>query len=178
MIYPKTVEIAIEDISELQQLLYLYLIDYGVINPHTLTEEEDLRLKNPKHRLKLIRDFADTYIYALALWRHTNVHTYDTYLGPVYEDYIKEELPHLTLDCPNLQEVFSNIETDIVNALPKKICHHTWYVWTVNLVAQSLVFKNEGDYRIIKFAEDALQNKDNPFYGKVSKGTLYRHELP
>ena len=70
------------------------------------------------------------------------------------------------------------MEVDIINALPEKLLKKTWYVWCVDLEVKSLIFRNEGDFRIISFARDVLENKDNPFHGKVSKGTLYYHDKP
>lgn len=178
MPYPKTIEIKIEDVSDLQQIMYLYLVEKGVFNLATLTKEQHTKLINPVHRLTFIKEFVDTFIYANSLWQYTNVHTYDSYLEPVYERYQKEEFEGLNISSINLQEVFSCMETDIINALPEKLLQKTWNVWCVSLVAQSLVFRNEGDYRILTFAKDVLENKDNPFHGKVSKGTLYRHDKP
>lgn len=178
MSYPKTLEIKIEDISDLQQVMYLYLIENGVFNVVALTREQQAKLNDPTNRLIFIREFVDTFIYANALWQYTNVHTYDSYLDPVYERYQNEEFKDIPFDSLNLREVFSNMETDIINALPEKLLRKTWNVWCVSLIAQSLVFKNEGDYRIISFAKDVLENKDNPLHGKVSKGTLYYHDKP
>lgn len=178
MTYPKTLEIKIEDISELEQVMYLYLIENGVFNVATLTNEQKVKLTDPSNRLIFIKEFVDTFLYANALWQYTNVHTYDSYLGPVYERYQTEEFKDIPFNSTNLQEVFSNMEVDIINALPEKLLKKTWYVWCVDLEVKSLIFRNEGDFRIISFARDVLENKDNPFHGKVSKGTLYYHDKP
>lgn len=176
MPYSKTVEIIVEDATELQQIMYIYLVENGVFNLNALTGEQLLVLKNPKHRLKFINDFIDVYLYANAIWQHTNVHTYDSYLPPICEQYVADEFKGFSIDSSKLPEVFSIMERDIINFLPVKLLNKTWCVWSVSMVAQSVVLRNEGDFRILSFAKDASENKKNPFYGKVSKGTLYHNE--
>lgn len=178
MAYSKTLEIIAEDVTEQQELMYLYLIESGVINLSVLTDHQLLKIQNPKWRLKFIEDFVNNYIYAKALWRYTDVHPYDSYLEPIYNDYIASEFVEIPLDISKLHDVFSSMERDIINALPEVICKLTWNVWSVTIVAQSLIYRNEGDFRIISFAKDVLENKENPMHGKISKETLLKHERP
>lgn len=178
MPHTTTVEISAQDISELEELMYIYLIENEVIKIDTLTNEELLKLKKPHNRLKFIHEFVDAYLYANAIWRLSNVHSYDSYLEPIIEEYCESEFESLTYNRLNLQKVLSCMERDIINdAIPQNALNKTWMVWNVTLVATSLLFRNEGDYRILSFAEEATENHEHPFYGKVSKRTLYDHEL-
>lgn len=178
MPHTKMIEISALDILELQELMYIYLLENKVVEINTLTDKELLQLKKPDNRLKFIYEFVDAYLYTNAIWRLSNVHSYDSYLEPIIEEYCKSEFKELNYDRLNLQEVLSYMERDIINdAIPQNALNKTWMVWTVTKVATSLLFRNEGDYRILSFAKEATENRKHPFYGKVSKRTLYDHEL-
>lgn len=177
MPHHKTKEIYIEDVADLQQLMYLQLIDDGVINLSHLSEEQCMKLLTPTQRLRFIREFVDAYVYTGGIWRALPyIHTYDKYMEPVYMDYVRTELPWLEEISPELSKVFSNIEDAIISILPKCLSLKTWNVWSITMVTQSLVMRNEGDWRVISFAEEVLANTDHPLHGKIPAEVLYQHE--
>lgn len=173
MLYPKTKIIYIEDIGSIETLMQVMLIDEGVVDIELMSPEQLEVFKNPKNRLKFIKDFVDTYAYANSIWRLDAPDTYDSYMEPHYNRYFEEEFPFLEKSSAELREVFNIVEEATIEILPDIMKRETWSVWSISSSGTSLVIRNEGDWRILNFAKNVIEDKDHPYHGKVTRRQLY-----
>lgn len=174
-LYREPIEVLVHDLAELEEVLALYLIDNGLIEPKGFDTAKKWKYKDPVNRLNFVFQFIDAYIYSKCIPRNINDLDYDNFTQDAQEAFRQAEIPHITADNPKLQDVFSSMERDIINALPLKLCKRTWHLWSLKLISRSILYSNIGDYRILYFAHSVHTDKDNPLHGKLPMGVLYRH---
>lgn len=167
----KPKEIFIEDVSELNHLMYLYLIEEGVIDL-----EYAAKIKNSKHRLDFIREYIDARVYTNAIWRLDVDLSYEQYVENACKEYIRLELPGMKEISEGMRRVFNLIAKDIDKIIPDVLHDRTWKVWTCKLIATSLILRDEGDYRINTFIQAAKYDETHEFYGKVTVGELCHYD--
>lgn len=167
----KPKEIFIEDVFELNHLMYLYLIEEGVIDL-----EYAAKIKNSKHRLNFIREYIDALVYTNAIWRLDVDLSYEQYVRNACREYILLELPGMKEISEKMIRVFDAIMLDIEKIIPDVIRERTWKVWSCKLISTSLILRNEGDFRINKFIQDAKYDETHEFYQKITEGELSHYD--
>lgn len=76
------------------------------------------------------------------------------------------------LYLPSFIELYNEFHLSIMRIIPDEVTKPSWNVWTVNLVRDTLVFQNLGDYRIAEFNRLVKQNPEHELHRYANKELL------